>query len=581
MSAEEYKAQGNECFKQKNFPEAIELFSKAIAASATPNHVLYSNRSACYASLHEYSDALSDANECVKINPTWAKGYNRVAAAKFGLGNYEEAIKDYQKALEIEPSNVMAQEGIKSATEAQNAAASGGPGDMNDMFSKFTDPQLISKLQVNPKTAQMMKDPALVEKVKKMQSNPQSVAQDMMSDPRLMTVITTILGIDLEQPPNNGPKFEDDVKMEDAAPEVSNEGKRPEPEATPVTKEEPVTELPASEETDEKAAADKIKAEANVLYKQKKFDEAIELYNKAWETHKDITYLNNRAAAQFEKGDYDAAIETCLKAIDEGRSMRSDYKLIAKSFARIGNCYSKKDDLPNAIKNFEKSLTEHRTADTLNKLRAAEKELKKRESEAYIDKDKAEESRLLGKDYFTKGDWPNAVKAYAEMIKRNPQDARGYSNRAAALAKLMSFPDAIRDCDEAIKLDSTFIRAYIRKANAQLAMKDYKASVDTLYSAKDAEIKAGNNPATIREIEGLIQKALSLRFQPEEGESYDKAVQRFQTFPEVVEILQDPIMNSILQQAQNNPAALNEHMKNPEIYKKIVVLMAAGIIRTR
>lgn len=578
MSAEEFKAQGNEAFKQKNFPEAIEYFSKAIAASETPNHVLYSNRSACYASLHQYPDALSDAKECVKINPTWAKGYNRVAAAEFGLRDYDAAIEAYKKALEIEPTNSMAQEGLKQANEAKNAAASSGPGDMNDMFSKFTDPQLIAKLQVNPKTAEMMKDPTLVEKVKKMQSNPQSVAQDMMSDPRLMTVITTILGIDLEQLPNNGPKFDEDVKMEDATAEApKSEEKKKEETAPP--KQEEKEELPT--EASEKAEADKFKAEANALYKQKKFDEAIELYNKAWETYKDITYLNNRAAAEFEKGDYDTAIETCLKAIDEGRSMRSDYKLIAKSFARIGNCYLKKDDLPNAIKNFEKSLTEHRTADTLNKLRAAEKELKKREAEAYIDKDKAEEARLQGKEYFNKGDWPNAVKAYAEMIKRDPSDARGYSNRAAALAKLMSFPDAIRDCDQAIKLDPTFIRAYIRKANAQLAMKDYKACLDTLYDAKDAEIKSGNNPATIREIEGLIQKALSLRFQPEEGESYDKAVQRFQTFPEVVEILQDPIMNSILQQAQNNPAALNEHMKNPEIYKKIVVLMAAGIIRTR
>lgn len=575
MSAEEFKAQGNEAFKQKKFPEAIEHFSKAIAASETPNHVLYSNRSACYASLQQYSNALSDAKECVKINPSWAKGYNRVAAAEFGLGDYDAAIEAYKKALEIEPTNSMAQEGLKQANEAKNAASSAGPGNMNDMFSKFTDPNLIAKLQVNPKTAEMMKDPTLVEKVRKMQSNPQSVAQDMMSDPRLMTVITTILGIDLEQPPNNGPKFDEDVNMEDATKDVKEEETKTE---TPKAQEE-ASEQPT--DISEKAEADKIKAEANALYKQKKFDEAIELYNKAWETHKDITYLNNRAAAEFEKGDYDAAIETCLKAIDEGRSMRSDYKLIAKSFARIGNCYLKKDDLPNAIKYFEKSLTEHRTADTLNKLRATEKELKKREAESYIDKDKAEEARLQGKEFFNKGDWPNAIKAYSEMIKRDPNDARGYSNRAAALAKLMSFPDAIRDCDQAIKLDPTFIRAYIRKANAQLAMKDYKACTDTLYEAKDAEIKAGNNPATIREIEGLIQKALSLRFQPEEGESYEKAVQRFQTFPEVVEILQDPIMNSILQQAQNNPAALNEHMKNPEIYKKIVVLMAAGIIRTR
>lgn len=580
MSADEFKQKGNDAFRQKDFPEAIDYFTKAIEASETPNHVLYSNRSACYASLHKYNEALKDAEECVKINPTWAKGYNRVGAAEFGLSKYDEAANAYNKALELEPSNAMAKEGLQSAKDAKNSS---DPGmGMNDMFSKFTDPQLINKLKVNPKTADLMRDPALVEKVKKMQNNPQSVAADMMSDPRLMTVITTILGIDLSQPPNGGAgepaPADEDVKMEDAAPAEAAEKSTPTP--TPAKKETPA-EPKDSAVPSEKEEADKYKAEANKLYKSKKFDEAIELYNKAWETYKDITYLNNRAAAEFEKSDYDTAIETCKKAIDEGREMRANYTLIAKSFARLGNCYLKKDDLKTAIGYFEKSLTEHRTADTLNKLRNAEKELKKRESEAYIDKDKAEEARLEGKEYFTKGDWPNAVKAYAEMIKRDPSDPRGYSNRAAALAKLMSFPDAIRDCDQAIKRDPTFIRAYIRKATAQMAMKEYKGCIDTLNDAKEVETKNGNNPAQLREIEQLLQKALGLRFAPLEGETYEQSVARFQQDPEVVEILQDPVMNTILQQAQGNPAALQEHMKNPEVYKKILILMAAGIIRTR
>lgn len=43
--------------------------------------------------------------------------------------------------------------------------------------------------------------------------------------------------------------------------------------------------------------------------------------------------------------------------------------------------------------------------------------------------------------------------------------------------------------------------------------------------------------------------------------------------------MQDPIMQSILQQAQGDPAALQEHMKNPGIRGKIQKLMAAGVIR--
>ncbi|GME88199.1 unnamed protein product [Ambrosiozyma monospora] len=247
----------------------------------------------------------------------------------------------------------------------------------------------------------------------------------------------------------------------------------------------------------------------------------------------------------------------------------------------MGNCYLKKNDLKSAIEYFERSLTEHRTPDVLNKLRATEKALKNQAAEAYIDEAKSEEARLQGKEYFTKGDWPNAVKAYTEMIKRNPKDVRGYSNRAAALAKLMSFPDAIRDCEQAIKIDPTFIRAYIRKANAELAIKEYKNCADTLSEAREVEAKANPNSAQLREIDQLYQKALSQRFAPLDGETYEQTMARIQKDPEVVEILSDPVMNSILQQAQNNPAALQEHMKNPAVYKKILVLMSAGIIRTR
>ena len=48
MSADELKAQGNAAFSAKNFDEAIGFFTQGIAIDPS-NHVLFSNRSACYA----------------------------------------------------------------------------------------------------------------------------------------------------------------------------------------------------------------------------------------------------------------------------------------------------------------------------------------------------------------------------------------------------------------------------------------------------------------------------------------------------------------------------------------------------
>jgi len=45
--------------------------------------------------------------------------------------------------------------------------------------------------------------------------------------------------------------------------------------------------------------------------------------------------------------------------------------------------------------------------------------------------------------------------------------------------------------------------------------------------------------------------------------------------------MNDPVMQQILQQAQSDPKALQDHMKNPIVQKKIQKLVNAGIIRTR
>lgn len=444
LTADEYKQQGNAAFTAKDYDKAIELFTKAIEVSETPNHVLYSNRSACYTSLKKFSDALNDANECVKINPSWSKGYNRLGAAHLGLGDLDEAESNYKKALELDASNKAAKEGLDQVHRTQQARQAQPDLGLTQLFA---DPNLIENLKKNPKTSEMMKDPQLVAKLIGYKQNPQAIGQDLFTDPRLMTIMATLMGVDLNMDDinqsNSMPKEPETSKSteqkKDAEPQSDSTTSKENSSKAPQKEESKESEPMEVDEDDSKIEADKEKAEGNKFYKARQFDEAIEHYNKAWELHKDITYLNNRAAAEYEKGEYETAISTLNDAVEQGREMRADYKVISKSFARIGNAYHKLGDLKKTIEYYQKSLTEHRTADILTKLRNAEKELKKAEAEAYVNPEKAEEARLEGKEYFTKSDWPNAVKAYTEMIKRAPEDARGYSNRAAALAKLMSF----------------------------------------------------------------------------------------------------------------------------------------------
>ena len=69
----------------------------------------------------------------------------------------------------------------------------------------------------------------------------------------------------------------------------------------------------------------------------------------------------------------------------------------------MGNSYSKEGDLANALKHYNKSLTEHRTKDTLNKVQDIEKQMKEKERLAYIDTEKSQEEKDKGNEFYKKG----------------------------------------------------------------------------------------------------------------------------------------------------------------------------------
>ena len=67
-----------------------------------------------------------------------------------------------------------------------------------------------------------------------------------------------------------------------------------------------------------------------------------------------------RAAVHFEMGHYEEAIKDCDAAIERGRELRADYKLVAKAFTRKANALVRLDQLEEAIQIYHKALTEHR-----------------------------------------------------------------------------------------------------------------------------------------------------------------------------------------------------------------------------
>ncbi|CAH8664866.1 unnamed protein product [Dicrocoelium dendriticum] len=306
----------------------------------------------------------------------------------------------------------------------------------------------------------------------------------------------------------------------------------------------------------------------NEAYKQKCFDEALMHYNKAIELDPNcITYYTNKAAVYFEMGDFDKCIEICEHAVEVGRENRAEYKLIAKALARIALSYWKKDDLANAKKYYDKSLSECRQPDIEKKSREVDKLLKEKERLAYINPELAESAKNKGNECFQQGDYPTALKHYSEAIKRNPDDAKLYSNRAACYTKLMEFHLAIKDCNTCIELDPNFIKGYLRKGAACLAIKD-------LNQARKAYRKAMEiDPGCTEAVQGLRQTYTG-------DDDPEAARKRAMNDPEIAAILSDPAMRLILNQMED-PTALREHLNNPDIASKLMKLIDAGLISFR
>lgn len=429
---------------------------------------------------------------------------------------------------------------------------------------------MMQKLAANPKTAPLLADPSFMAKLNEIKANPNN-AMSAFQDPRMISVMGVLMGIDLQA--FERPEGSNDLpeNLESKREEIEKQTRPQQPEqssssagtsssktapapaaASEDTPMEEASEEAAAEEADDKkakAAGDAEKAKGNERYLKRDFEPAIEHYQKAWELNpKDITYLNNLAACYFEQGNYQECIKTCEKAVEEGRNMRADYKLVAKAFGRIGSAYDKLDDLEKAINFYEKSLTEHRTPEILAKLRAAEKTRKERETQAYIDPAKSEEERNKGNDLYKKGDFVGSVTAYTESIKRNPSDPRGYTNRASAYTKLVALPEALKDCETAIGIDANFVKGHIRKSNVLFSMKDYTKSLEAIQRAADIDGEHGN--ANTREIQQQTSKVMQALATQRNTETDEETLQRAMRDPEVAKIMQDPVMQSILQQAQ-------------------------------
>lgn len=103
-TAADHKELGNKAFAAQDFDEAIKEYSSAISLDPK-NHVFFSNRSASYASKKQYTEAIADAKQCIKLEPSFIKGYYRLASAQIEMNDLDGVTTTCKQGMNVDPDN--------------------------------------------------------------------------------------------------------------------------------------------------------------------------------------------------------------------------------------------------------------------------------------------------------------------------------------------------------------------------------------------------------------------------------------------------------------------------------------------
>eukprot|EP01100_Stratorugosa_tubuloviscum_P000793 TRINITY_DN117_c1_g2_i4.p1 TRINITY_DN117_c1_g2~~TRINITY_DN117_c1_g2_i4.p1 ORF type:complete len:319 (-),score=177.58 TRINITY_DN117_c1_g2_i4:928-1884(-) len=281
------KNNGNTAFLNGKFEESITYFTEAISYDPN-NHVLYSNRSGAYASLKDWTKALSDAQKTVELKSDFAKGFSRLGIAYFYLGDLEKATKAYQDGLKLDPNNQQLKQGLE---QAQIETRQRGLKGLQKLFGN----DIFARAATNPKIASYLNDKSFVDAIKEIQADPQNLAKHI-GDPRITEVISAYLG-DLKNQAPSSSEGESIPEYRPTPQPQSQSQPQPQPQSQPQSKPQSTSTTTKKEEQqhseeevreiENKKRANVLKEEGTEFYKKKQFEAALEKYTQAAEIDPD------------------------------------------------------------------------------------------------------------------------------------------------------------------------------------------------------------------------------------------------------------------------------------------------------
>ncbi|XP_041935053.1 RNA polymerase II-associated protein 3 isoform X1 [Alosa sapidissima] len=250
-----------------------------------------------------------------------------------------------------------------------------------------------------------------------------------------------------------------------------------------------------SNESDSEDGAVKVDQEAalaekekgNQLFKQGKYDDALECYTRGMDADPHNPILpTNRAACFLRLKKYAVAESDCNLSIAlDSKYVKAYARRGAARFA-LGNYHSALEDYETVLKlepgNLEAQNELKKVKEALAKVGPSDKGEQGKVRETVIDpalQKKLEEQQkrqeaVLHKDrgnaYFKEGKYEAAVECYTQGMEVDTTNVLLPANRAMAYLKLERYAEAEDDCSIAIALDGTYSKALARRGTARAAL---------------------------------------------------------------------------------------------------------------
>lgn len=177
--------------------------------------------------------------------------------------------------------------------------------------------------------------------------------------------------------------------------------------------------------------------------------------------------------------------------------------------------------------------------------------------------------------HFREQRFGDAVKEYEDAVKRDPRSPPIRNNLAAALCKVMDFNGAKNHIDKAIEMDPKYVKAYARKGDIHVLMKENHKALEAY--KKGLEVDPNNDACK----KGATKVTHDINYgnaNMTDDEKKERAAHGMAD-PEIQNIMTDPVIRQVLQDFQENPQAAQAAMKDIHVSSKIEKLIAAGVLQ--